>query len=92
MSRNTRIATASSVATLAAAALLVLAPTAQAKPDPGQPPPSDGGAVVREVEVPFPVDDGAFEPMQIAVAALVGAAAAAGARAGRQRLNRPQVA
>jgi len=98
MSRSRGIATASSVLTLAGAVLLLLAPAAQARPDPGQPPPPGSGVsvvrefAVREVTVPSPIDDGAFEPLQVGLAALVGAAAVAGASAGRQRLHRPRAA
>lgn len=94
MSHNTRIRTATSALALAGAFLLGVAPAAQARPDPGPVvSTSDGDAtVVRRIEVPTPVDDGALEPLQLGVAAIAGAAAAAGVVLSGQRLNRRRFA
>jgi hypothetical protein len=67
----------------AVAALLLTPAVLAARPEPGESPVP--GVVVREVEVPVPVDDHVAEAVQMSVAAALGAAAAVGIGVGRLR-------
>jgi hypothetical protein len=67
----------------AVAAMLLTPAVLAARPEPGES--RVPGVIVREIEIPVPVDDHVAEAVQMSVAAALGAAAAVGLGVGRLR-------